>query len=206
MRTHKLQVTFFITSGNCDPSPSLHSQGVARALHRALCSGECVSGRPLLNQHRPPQPDPITHQDPCKCVAQNRRGVVRVRHRSGSAARKNFRDAILYPPFQISGWYTRSISSPAGGRPFGGGGTTPSFGEGTTSPIHLIRATPIRAQIEPGFVFSRPNRSPYRPPFLNNPKSAVFLELDEIKRSYKRVFQADPGAGWVFVRSRKKRP
>ena len=46
-------------------------------------------------------------------------------------------------------------------------------------PILLIRATLIRARIEPGFTLGRSNRSPYRTPFQNKPKYALFWKTDE---------------------------
>ncbi len=59
-------------------------------------------------------------------------------------------------------------------------GTPPS----STNPL----PAPIRPQISPGFPFPVQNPGPYRAPSQSEPKMAVFLQSDEIKRSHKHVF------------------
>ena len=57
------------------------------------------------------------------------------------------------------------------------------------------RPHPIRPQYEPRLPFSHPKRSLYRATFQNNPKSAVFLETGELKRSHNGVSGPDFRSG-----------
>src|SRR5208283_1711119 len=94
---------------------------------------------------------------------------------------------------------------PSVGKPPGYGRKHRKGGRGASAPIYLIWDKLIRARFEPGFAVSGFNRSPYRAPFKKKLKSALFWQSDEFKRSHRSVLQPDPRAGWVFVRSRKKR-
>ena len=62
----------------------------------------------------------------------------------------------------------------------------------------LYRPDTIRAQFEPHSPFDHPKRSPYRAPFLNTLKSAVFCQSDELKQPHIAVLRPDSGPGWVF--------
>jgi hypothetical protein len=84
-----------------------------------------------------------------------------------------------------------SLESAAGSSPSEAAALLDRGGMGATAPILLIRPALFRARIEPGFTFPGSKRSPYRAPFPNVLKSALFWRTDEIKRSYKRVLWPD---------------
>ena len=58
--------------------------------------------------------------------------------------------------------------------------------------------TLIRAQYGPRLPHFRSKRSPFRAPFKNKPKSAVFWQSDKIKRPHIAVLRADHRYIWVF--------
>jgi hypothetical protein len=76
-------------------------------------------------------------------------------------------------------------------------------GKRETLPTRLVywegyHSTLIRAQYGLQLPIFRSKRSPYRAPFKNKPKSAVFWQMDEIKGSRIAILKADLMPVWVF--------
>ena len=97
------------------------------------------------------------------------------------------------PPSARTDWSTR-LSVAASVAPIRWNACIPP----THDSRHPTSLDPIRAQYGLRLSLSNPKRSPYRAPFTNTLKSALFLKSGEIKRLYKRVLRGVFGPGWVF--------